>query len=459
MMAKKLWGGRFKKGMNPKMEAFSSSIDVDKTLALYDCVGSIAHAKMLGKCGLIKAKEKASLLKGLNSILSSIKKGTFKPDPKSEDIHSAVFTALQEKAPKAAEKLHIARSRNDQVSLDVRMYLKDEIKELVSLINSVQKSILSFSKKNANLAFPGYTHTKHAEIIALAHWAFAYMEMLQRDKERLKEALKRVDVLPLGSCAGFGTTLPIDRKYTAKLLGFAAISENSIDSVSDRDFIIEVLSSLSIMAMHTSRFSEDVILYGSDEFGFFEVDDAFCTGSSIMPQKKNLDSLELIRGRSSTLYGNLVASLTMMKGLPLSYNRDMQLDKEVLFKSVEVSKSILSIMAELIKGITVDKDKVSEQLLDEFLYATDLAELLIKEGVSQSEAHEMIGRLVIFCIKNDKKIRELDSYELKKFSLDESIKKMLNPLKSVDAKNSYGGTSRKNIKRQIIVWERKLKNA
>lgn len=458
-MAKKMWGGRFSKSMDPEVMAFTSSCEVDKKLAKYDIIGSIAHAKMLAKCKLISNKEKESLLRGLNSILNAVKKGTFKPDAKSEDIHSAVYAALQEKSGKAADKLHIARSRNDQVSLDLRMYLKDEIKELLSLLNSVQKSLLMLSKKNTSVAMPGYTHLKHAQIIILAHWALAYIEMLERDKERLHDALKRVDVLPLGSCALCGTSLAIDRKYVAGLLGFASVCENSIDSVSDRDFVIEVLSNLAIIAMHLSRFSEDVILYGSDEYGFFEVDESFCTGSSIMPQKKNLDVLELVRARTSTLFGNLMASLTMMKGLPLSYNRDMQLDKEVLFESVEVAKAALSILTGLIVGIKVNKDKISKQFEDEFLYATDIAELLIKDGMSQVQAHKTVGEMVAYCVQKQKKISQLEEYELKKFSLDNSVKKVLDPLKSADAKKSYGGTSKQNVKRQIIVWERKLKNA
>lgn len=458
-MTKKLWGGRFKKNLNPEVLEFTSSINIDKKLARYDIIGSIAHAKMLAKCKLISNKEKELFLKGLNAVLNSVKKGTFKTEAKCEDIHTVVYIALQEKVGKTADKLHIARSRNDQVSLDLRLYLKDEIAELVSLLKGVQRSLLSFSKKNVNVAIPGYTHLKHAQIIVLAQWALAYVEMLQRDKERLNDVLKRVDVLPLGACALCGTSLPIDRKYVAKLLDFSKVSENSVDSVSDRDFVIETLAGIAVIAMHLSRFSEDVIVYGSDEFGFFDVEDAFCTGSSIMPQKKNLDVLELVRGKAAISFGNLMASLTMMKGLPLSYNRDMQLDKEVLFSSIESAKGSLSVLIKLIAGIGVNKDKISKQLEDEFLYATDLAEVLIKRGISQSQAHQTIGALVMHCIQKNKKISELDKAELKEFSLDDDIKKILDPLKSVDAKSSYGATSRKNVKRQIIVWERALKNA
>jgi len=458
-MTKKLWGARFKKSLNPEVMEFTSSINVDKKLARYDIIGSIAHAKMLAKCKLISNKEKESLLKGLNALLNSVKKGTFKTEGKYEDIHTAVYIALEEKVGKAADKLHIARSRNDQVSLDLRLYLKDEIAELVSLLKGAQRSLLSFSKKNVNVAIPGYTHLKHAQIIVLAQWALAYVEMLQRDKERLGDVLKRVDVLPLGACALCGTSLSIDRKYAAKLLDFSKVSENSVDSVSDRDFVIETLADIAVIAMHLSRFSEDVIVYGSDEFGFFDVEDAFCTGSSIMPQKKNLDVLELVRGKTAISFGNLMASLTMMKGLPLSYNRDMQLDKEVLFSSLEAAKGSLSILTKLIAGIGVNKDRISKQLEDEFLYATDLAEVLIKKGISQTQAHQTIGALVMHCIQKNKKISELDKTTLKEFSLDGDIKKLLEPLKSVDAKSSYGATSRKNVKRQIIVWERALKNA
>jgi len=458
-MTKKLWGGRFSKDLHPEAMEFTSSLNVDEKLAEYDVIGSIAHAKMLAKCKIISNKDKDSLVKALNTILNSIKRGAFKPSSNSEDIHTAIYEALQKKAGKAADKLHTARSRNDQVSLDVRLYLKDEIKALIALLASAQKSLLNFSKKNVNVAVPGYTHMKHAQVIILAHWALAYIEMLQRDKERLHDGLKRIDVLPLGACAFCGTSLPIDRKHVAKLLGFLNVSENSIDSVSDRDFVIEVISALAILAMHLSRFAEDAIFYGSDESGFLDVDEAFCTGSSIMPHKKNLDTLELIRARSATIYGNLMASLTMMKALPTSYNRDMQLDKEMLIGSVEMVKKSLSLAAKLISGIKVNREKIAKQLEDEFLYATDLAEALIEKGFSQSEAHQTIGKLVTYCVDKQKKISGLDNDELKKFSLDEGIKKLLDPLTSADAKSSFGATSRKNVKRQIIVWERKLKDA
>lgn len=445
--------------MDPEAMKFTSSIGVDVKLAEYDIRGSIAHARMLEKSKLITEKDKGSLLKGLNGILDSIKKGTFKPDPGSEDIHSAIYALLQEKVGKAADKLHTARSRNDQVSLDLRLYLKDEISNLVSLIEGAQKAFLSFTKKSGYSAIPGYTHLKHAQVILLGQWALVYVEMLERDKQRLSETLKRIDVLPLGSCALCGTSLKIDRKYVAKLLGFSSVSENSLDSVSDRDFVIETVSALAIASMHLSRLAEDVIIYGSDEFGFFEVDEAFCTGSSIMPQKKNLDVLELIRGRAATVLGHLTALLAMMKGLPLSYNRDMQLDKEPLFSSIEKMKMAFSLVARLIVKLQVNEDRISRQLDDEFLYATDLAELLIKKGLSQVEAHRTIGELILYCTKFKKKISELDEVELKKFSLDKGIKKLFDPLASADAKDSFGGTSKNNIRRQILVWERKFKDA
>jgi argininosuccinate lyase len=375
----KLWGGRFSKKTNPLVEEFTRSIQFDKKLAEYDCVGSIAHARMLAKCNIIPKKDGAKIVSGLNSILKQIKNGSFKVDNSVEDIHTAIQNALDKKIGKSGAMLHTARSRNDQVSLDTRMYCKDAIGSTLALLAGLKASIKGFSKKNIDIIVPGFTHLQNAQPVLLGHQMLAYCQMLTRDMDRLNDCKKRVDVLPLGSCAISGTSLPIDRNFVAKQLGFSKVSSNSMDAVSDRDFVIEIIASLAIIGMHLSRLSEDLIIWNSQGFGFLDIGDEFATGSSMMPQKKNPDVLELIRGKCGTLYGSLVEVMTMMKGLPLTYNRDMQLDKEPLFKSVETIGSSLKILAPLFKVLKVDKEKANQLLNDEAIYATDIMEYLVKK--------------------------------------------------------------------------------
>ncbi|MDP6685824.1 MAG: argininosuccinate lyase [Candidatus Omnitrophota bacterium] len=450
-MKNKLWGGRFKKKIDPFMEKFTSSIACDKRLAEFDCLGSIAHAQMLGKCRIIPKKDSLKIVKGLGSILRQIKNGSFKYSFKEEDIHTALQNALYKKIGTVAEKLHTARSRNDQVVLDTRMYCKKNIDSIVFSVKTLKKAFLTLAKKNKDVIVPGFTHLQNAQPVLFSHQALAYCQMFDRDVERLLDCKKRVDVLPLGSCALSGTSLPIDRKYVAGKLGFAKVSQNSMDAVSDRDFVIELVFVLSLIAMHLSRISEDFIIWNSQSLGLLEIGDEFSTGSSMMPQKKNPDVLELIRGKCGKLYGSLIEVLTMMKALPLTYNRDMQEDKPPLFSAVETIDESLEMLRLFLKGLTINKDRAKELLKDEFLYATDIMEYLVKKGVSLKEAHDAVGRLVNYCCENDLKIQEISLRVLRSFNkkFNKNVYDLLDAKKSVKLKTSYGGTSPVQVKRKL----------
>lgn len=450
-MKNKLWGGRFTKKTNPLVEEFTKSIQFDKKLAEYDCVGSIAHARMLGKCRIIPKKDAAKIVSGLNSILNQIKNGSFKVDDSLEDIHTAIQNALDKKIGKSSGMLHTARSRNDQISLDTRMYCKEEIDSLLALLAGFKASIKEFSKKNIDVIVPGFTHLQNAQPVLLSHQMLAYCEMLARDMDRLNDCKKRVDVLPLGSCAISGTSLPIDRDFVAKELGFSKVSSNSMDAVSDRDFVIEIISSLAILGMHLSRLSEDIIIWNSQGLGFADIGDEFSTGSSMMPQKKNPDVLELVRGKCGVVYGSLVEVLTIMKGLPLTYNRDMQLDKEPLFKSVETIGSSLKILTALFKSLKIDKEKLDELLTDEAIYATDIMEYLVKKGSSLKEGHNIVGKIVAYGLERKIKLSEVSLREYRFFSpkFDKDVYELLDAKKSVSLKNSFGGTSPKQVIKQL----------
>ena len=457
-MAKQLWGTRFAKKTNLLTYTFTSSISFDKKLAKYDILGSIAHAKMLGSKKIIPAKDAALIVKGLSSILQDVTSGKFKFDLKAEDVHSNIQDVLFKKIGPAANRLHTARSRNDQIALDVRMYLKEEVKELEQLIKFLQKSILGFAKNNSKVIIPGYTHLQTAQCVLLAHHLLAYVEGLERDKARLLDAYKRIDEMPLGSCALSGTGLPIEREYVARELKFKDITQNSIDSVSDRDFIIEVLADLSILAVHLSRVSEDLILWSTREFNFIDIDFSFCTGSSIMPHKKNPDVLELVRGFVGKIHGDFSSVLILMKGLPLSYNRDLQLDKPPLFNSVDTIKSILTILAELFKNIKVKENVIAERVMDESLFSVDIVEHLIKKGLSYREAHDIVGRLVRDSLDKGRNISSFEPSELKKYSnkLDSGIKNILNAWASVNLKISYGSTNPRLVAKQLALWSKRL---
>jgi len=457
-MSKKLWGSRFPKKTTALTDKFTSSISFDKRLAKYDILGSIAHAKMLGKQRIIPPKDASLITKGLNSILKDVVNGKFKFDLKAEDIHSNIQDTLIKRIGQVAHKLHTARSRNDQIVLDVRMYMKDETKELLDLITLLQKSILKFAKNNSKVIIPGYTHLQVAQCVLLAHHLLAYIESLERDKERIIDAGKRLDSMPLGSCAFSGTGLPIDRAYVKTQLGFKKLTENSIDSVSDRDFIIEVLADLSILSVHLSRIAEDLILWSTREFNFIDIDFSFCTGSSIMPHKKNPDVLELIRGSVGKIHGALSSVLILMKGLPLSYNRDLQLDKPPLFDAIDTIKNILEIFIELFQDIVIEKEAIAAKLTDESLFSVDIVEYLIKKGVSYREAHDIVGRMVRDCLDKGKEISNLSVTQLKKYSskLGPDVKNILNAWTSVNLKKSYGSTNPKLVARQIKNWSKRL---
>jgi len=413
---------------------------------------------MLKKQSIIPKRDADLIVKGLKGILLQLEKGKLKIDFKSEDIHSNIQQILKKKIKGAADKLHTARSRNDQVVLDMRMYLRDEIEEISELITLLQKSVLKFAKGNKAIVIPGYTHLQMAQCVLLAHHLLAYLECLERDKERLADAKIRVNQMPLGACAFTGTGLPIDRKFVMKELKFAKLTDNSIDSVSDRDFIVEALADLSILAVHLSRIAEDLILWSTAEFNFIDIDFSFCTGSSIMPHKKNPDILELIRGSSGKIQGNLSSVLIMMKGLPTSYNRDLQLDKPPLFEAIDSIKEILEILAPLFENIVVEKEATAARLQNESLFSVDMVEYLIKKGVSYRQAHDIVGAIVKDCLDQGGKISDLSIGELKKYSpsLEADVKKILNPLASVNLKKSYGGTNPKLVSRQIAIWGKRI---
>jgi argininosuccinate lyase len=457
-MSKKLWGTRFAKKTNLLVDKFTSSISYDSRLAKYDILGSISHADMLGKKKIIPPKDARLVVRGLKSILKSVKSGSFKFDPGAEDIHSNIQDLLFKKIGESAGKLHTARSRNDQIVLDVKMYLKDESQNIIELITLLQKAILRFAKKNAKVVIPSYTHLQVAQCVLLAHHLLAYVEALERDKGRISDSLNRMDTMPLGSCALSGTGLPIDRDFVKKQLGFKKITENSIDSVSDRDFIIETLADLANLAVHLSRIAEDLILWSTKEFNFIDIDYSFCTGSSIMPHKKNPDVLELIRGSMGKIHGDLSSVLILMKGLPSSYNRDLQLDKPPLFGAIDLTKDMLEIFMALFENIVIEKEAIAAKLMDESLFSVDVVEYLIKRGLSYRQAHDIVGRMVRDCLDKGKSISSLSEIQLKKYSpkFDLSLRKIMSAWASVNLKKSYGSTNPAMVSNQIKKWSRKL---
>ena len=456
---KKLWGGRFKQSTNALMETFSASISFDKRLYDCDIEGSIAHCKMLARCKIITTAESNKIIKGLKRILRECDEGRFKFSDSLEDIHMNIENRLREIIGPVAGKLHTARSRNDQVCLDIRLYLRKEIDDIVGEINRLTKTLITIAKKNINHLIPGYTHLQRAQPVLLSHHLLAYVEMMLRDKERFLDAYKRINVMPLGSAALAGTNFPIDRKITAKLLGFPEISHNSMDAVADRDFAAEFCSASALTMMHLSRFCEEVVIWNSSEFGFIELSDSFTTGSSIMPQKKNPDAAELIRGKSGRVFGNLVSLLTLMKGLPLAYNKDLQEDKEPLFDTAETVKVWLTIFTDMMKSAKFIPIAQKELEASGFLTATDLADYLVLKGVPFREAHELTGKTVAFCLEKDKTLTDLSLAQLRKISksFDEEVFDHIALQNSVDRKNIYGGTAKNQVRAQITRLTKKLK--
>ncbi len=456
---KKPWGGRFKEKTSSAVEDFTESISFDRRLWRHDIQGSIAHAKMLGKQGIIPARDAAAIVKGLTEIAEEIVSGRFRFRPELEDIHMNIEASLVKKIGEAGKRLHTARSRNDQVALDLRLYLREVTREILSLMLKFQRTLLSIAERHISTIMPGYTHLQRAQPVSLAHHLLAYVEMLQRDRGRFGDSLKRTDVLPLGSCALAGTTLPIDRTFVASQLGFSEISANSIDAVSDRDFAAEFLCCASLSMMHLSRMAEELVLWSTEEFKFAEISDTFTTGSSIMPQKKNPDVAELVRGKTGRVYGDLMCLLTLMKGLPLSYNRDMQEDKLPVFDAADTLRSCLTVMDEMFPRIAFDVARMRRTAGEGFSTATDVAEYLVKKGMPFREAHEITGKIVLHCIQNNKDIVSLGLHELKAFSpiIGKDIFPALKPTESVKARNSSGGTAPAEIRRQIGRYKKILR--
>ncbi|MBS1234704.1 MAG: argH [Nitrospirae bacterium] len=455
---KKPWSGRFTSKTSGIVESFTESISFDKRLWKHDIRGSIAHAKMLAKQRIIPAKDAEAIVKGLLEIAAEIASGKFRFRNELEDIHMNIEAELVRKIGPAGKKLHTARSRNDQVALDIRLYLREETEDILSAILQFQKTLLGIAEKHIDTVMPGYTHLQRAQPVLLSHHLLAYIEMMERDKTRFADSLKRLNVLPLGACALAGTTLPSDRTFVAKELGFKAVSANSIDTVSDRDSSIEFLSCACICIMHLSRFAEELVLWSTEEFRFIEISDEFTTGSSIMPQKKNPDVAELVRGKTGRIYGNLMSLLTLMKGLPLSYNRDMQEDKIPLFDTVDTLKACLEIMDAMLPGITFNRKRMAATSGEGYSTATDIAEYLVKKGVPFREAHEITGKIVLHCIKKNISLHELDVKTLQSFSpaIAKDIFPALDPSASVKARSSYGGTSPSQVLKQIKRYKKIL---
>ncbi|MCX5848321.1 MAG: argininosuccinate lyase, partial [Deltaproteobacteria bacterium] len=440
---KKPWSGRFQKPTAGSVEKFTSSIHYDQRLYPYDIEGSVAHAIMLAKQKIISKGEAAKIVSALKNILKDMKKGKVIFCPDDEDIHMAVERELISRIGEVGGKLHSARSRNDQVVLDVRLFLRAEIKGIIALINALQSQLVKVAKSEIKTIMPGYTHMQKAQPVLLSHYFLAFGEMFARDAERLSDCNSRLNVLPLGAAALAGTSLPIDRNRTAKILNFPAISKNSMDTVADRDFIAEFIFASSLVMMHLSRFCEDLILWSSDEFGFVEISDAYTTGSSIMPQKKNPDVAELIRGKTARVYGDLFAIMTILKGLPMAYNRDLQEDKEPLFDAVDTVKNCLAIFTEMIKHTKFNAAKMYLAAQGGFSTATDIAEYLVKKGLPFRRAHEIVGKIVAYCLKNKKELENLTLKEYQKFykGFTDDIQNTIKLERAVNSRKHTGGTA------------------
>ncbi len=450
-MSEKMWSGRFKLPTNKFVEEFNASIHFDKRFYKYDIKGSMAHAKMLAKQGIISETDRDDIVKGLTQVLAEIESGNFEFVTGDEDIHMAVEKRLTAIIGDAGKRLHTARSRNDQVAVDFRMYLMAEIEEVMELVNEFLNVLVTKAEKHFDVHMPGFTHLQTAQPILFAQYIMAYFQMLKRDYTRFADCLERMDYCPLGSGALAGTTFPIDRHFTASELGFKAPTENTLDSVSDRDFAIEFLSACAICQMHLSRFSEELIIYSTSEFAFIELTDDFCTGSSIMPQKKNPDMPELIRGKTGRVYGSLISMLTTMKGLPLAYNKDMQEDKEPVFDAVDTIKASLKIFAPMVEKMGLRTEKMFSAAGAGYSTATDLADYLVRKGLPFRESHHVVGSTVAYAIEKGIDISELSIDEFRRFSdkIDEDIYGYITVKASVASRKAYGGTASESVKIQI----------
>ena len=459
-MSQKMWAGRFTKEIDERVNDFNSSIKFDARMYKQDIIGSIAHATMLGECNIIEKTESESIIKGLTGILNDIESGKLKFDPNAEDIHMFVEAELTKRLGNTGKKLHTARSRNDQVALDIRMTLKDETIEIMALLKKLTQTVTNIAKKHTNTVMPSYTHLQRAQPITFAHHLMAYANMFLRDLERLKNAYDRTDKMPLGSCALAGTTYPINRQRVCDLLGFSEITQNSLDGVSDRDFLIELCSALSILMMHLSRFSEEIILWCSWEFKFIELDDSYATGSSIMPQKKNPDITELIRGKTGRVYGDLMTLLTMMKGTPLAYNKDMQEDKEAIFDAIDTVKLCLITFSPMLATMKVSEKNMRAAAAKGFINATDCADYLVKKGMPFRDAYKIAGTLVHTCIEKGCTLETLALEEYKKLSdiFDIDVYDHISLDACVMQRKSEGGPAPYCVKNQIAYIEKNINN-
>jgi argininosuccinate lyase len=450
-MSGKPWDGRFAERTDISVEAFTSSIQIDRRLYPYDIEGSIAHCRMLAQVGVISVEDANQLVEGLGQIKRELDHGKFEFDDSLEDIHMHIEARLLQDVGKVAQKLHTARSRNDQVALDVRMFVRDATHAVMDALVHLQQVLVDLARRHIDIIMPGYTHVQRAQPVLLAHHWMAYCEMFARDAERFQDCLKRTDVMPLGAAALAGTTYPIDRQYTAELLGFSKIAANSMDAVSDRDFIMEFLSAASICMVHLSRLSEELVYWSSSEFKFIELPDAFTTGSSIMPQKKNPDVPELIRGKAGRVFGDLLAVLTLMKGLPLAYNRDMQEDKAPLFSTVDTLQACLDICIKMLPKIKANSETMRQAAESGFLNATDMADYLVGKGVPFRKAHTIVGEAVAYALGLNKELHELSIKELQGFSkvIEEDIFAHLTLEHMVSRRLSAGGTARDNVQAAI----------
>ncbi|MCL6584047.1 MAG: argininosuccinate lyase [bacterium] len=453
----KPWSGRFQESTHRAVESFTLSLTYDQRLFSFDIQGSIAHCRMLEQVGLITSEESQQIQQGLLEIKAEIEEGKFPFRPELEDIHMNIESRLIEKIGPTGGKLHTARSRNDQVLLDLRLYLREEIKYLIKAVSSLQTTLVAKAEEWLGVIMPGYTHLQRAQPVLFSHHLLAYFEMFQRDKERLWDCWRRANVCPLGAGALAGSTLPIDRQIVAKLLDFPSITRNSLDTVSDRDFCLEFLSCASIMAMHFSRMSEELILWSTAEFSFVDLPDAFCTGSSLMPQKKNPDVPELIRGKTGRIYGHLMGLLTLLKSLPLTYNRDLQEDKEAVFDAVDTLKAIFSVITPLWEKLSIRPQVMHQAASDEMMLATDLADYLVRRGVSFREAHRIIGQAVAYCLRQKRKFSELSLAEWQEFSphFSQDVASVLSLQESIEAKKSLGGTATSRV-REALEQARKV---
>ena len=451
----KLWGGRFKSGVNELVNNFNASISIDSRMYKEDIIGSLAHVKMLGRQGIISSKDSEKIMNGLNEILKRIENGVIDIDNASEDIHSFIESTLTYYIGDEGKKLHTGRSRNDQVALDTKLYVKKYLIMVANQVLNLQTVILNKAKENINTIMPGYTHMQKAQPITFAHHIMAYAEMLKRDYGRLLDCYDRMNEMPLGSGALATSTYPIDRNFVSNELGFNNPTINSIDSVSDRDYAIEALSALSLIMMHLSRFSEEVILWCTGEFNFVELDDAYSTGSSIMPQKKNPDVAELVRGKTGRVYGDLMTILTVMKGIPLAYNKDMQEDKESLFDGLDTVLLSIQTFTGMLDTMKIKKDVMNKAASGGFTNATDVADYLVKKGEAFRNAHEIVGKIVLYCIDENKAIDDLSLDEFKSFSpfFEEDVYKAIDLITCVEGRSVMGGPSSSSVQNQISLLE------